>query len=792
MKRRDDPRNDPGWWTLLVVLVMTLGAALLGRRAGGDDAPLAWLAALSWSAAWLAMARFRWFAVRWWKTWLGILVAAWLLTVLGNRALAIVGMSAGLIFAWDSRGSLRLLSSRRRALIFGMGLVAAVASLGLGWSVPDGKTGDIIVMARSGLQIFWLNALLALLFGMRLHFLRIRPKLFVTGVLVGVVPFMLLMVFGSLLLYGTLGGSRANRTRDVLAIWADTFAQGDVPAAFDKAPSVWVELDAGEGLAWGAELVAAARAGRRGETRNDDDEDDAVVAAERPLVVHQERDGQVRFTSDSDEPWLPTVVAAADTTIWLSRGPEVWLVRLQDPAAGQARVDALELTPHAMGFLARYLRVDVEVKRGEQDDAPDVEARVPLIGLHDPPTGDDDPGWWSTPRYFGAALIPAPDLRDRFLAEEYLLATVKTSFADLAREFVSRDNFFNMGLIVLLGVLAMMLAVAGMVALMFSLRITGGIVGAVKTLHRGTRRLALGDLETRIEIPNEDEFGDLADSFNEMAVAVKQGREDALARERLMQEMDTAREIQQRLLPHEQPLLRGWDITGVSIPSLQVGGDYFDFTSPGNEQLGIAIGDVSGKGVPAALLMSNLQACLKGQVLHPSPVSDTVTRMNDLLSESTDPHMFATFFYCELDGPTGHFDCTNAGHDPALVVRRDGTVEWLSSGGLILGMFGDQTYEQVAIDLEPGDVMVLYTDGITEAGAPLILPGQEPPEMADDADDDHFGEERLAEVVAAARERTALGIREAVLAAVKAHLAGEPQGDDITLVVLKRGEEMIP
>jgi len=304
--------------------------------------------------------------------------------------------------------------------------------------------------------------------------------------------------------------------------------------------------------------------------------------------------------------------------------------------------------------------------------------------------------------------------------------------------------------------------------------------------------LALGDLETRIEIPNEDEFGDLADSFNEMAVAVKQGREDALARERLMQEMDTAREIQQRLLPHEQPLLRGWEVTGVSIPSLQVGGDYFDFTSPDQNSLGIAIGDVSGKGVPAALLMSNLQACLKGQVLHPSPVADTVTRMNDLLSESTDPHMFATFFYGELDGRTGHINCVNAGHDPALVVRRDGEVEWVSSGGLILGMFGDQEYEQVEIDLGPGDVMVLYTDGITEAGAPLVLPGQEPPEMTDDADDDHFGEERLAEVVVAARERSAVGIREAVLAAVKEHLAGEPQGDDITLVVLKRGEEMFP
>ena len=393
---------------------------------------------------------------------------------------------------------------------------------------------------------------------------------------------------------------------------------------------------------------------------------------------------------------------------------------------------------------------------------------------------------------FGAALVQAPRLVGRRLhADEQVFVGLRTSLDDLAHEFASRDNPFTTGVMVGLGVVALLLMFTGVVALIFSSRITGGITGAVRELHRGTRRLAAGDLDTMIRLDNEDEFGDLATSFNEMTTAVKQGREDALARERLQQEMETARRIQERLLPHDQPLLAGWDVTGVSIPSLQVGGDYFDFVAPGPERLGVAIGDVSGKGVPAALLMSNLQACLKGQLLHPSPVSDTVARVNDLLAESTDSNMFATFLYGELETTTGRFTCTSAGHDPALVVRRDGAVEWLGSGGLILGMLAGQHYEQVAVDLAEGDVLVLYTDGITEAGAPT------PAELAElddgeELEDRQFGEQRLAEVVAAVRERPALGIREAVLQAVQDHLRDRPQGDDVTLVVIRRGEPLAP
>jgi sigma-B regulation protein RsbU (phosphoserine phosphatase) len=305
----------------------------------------------------------------------------------------------------------------------------------------------------------------------------------------------------------------------------------------------------------------------------------------------------------------------------------------------------------------------------------------------------------------------------------------------------------------------------------------------VGALRAGTRRLATDDLDTRIDIPNEDEFGELAGSFNDMAVAVKQGRREAVARERLEKELETARAIQERLLPDEMPVLPGFEVTGASIPCLQVGGDYFDFLDQENGLLGVAIGDVSGKGIPAALLMSNLQASLHGQVLHPGQVSGVVERVNELLVKSTDPHMFATFFYGVLDRTAGTFTCTNAGHNPPLLLRADGALEQLEAGGLPLGMLPDMPFEQDTVRLERGDTLLMYTDGITEAIGPLpdgTIPREE------DTVDTMFGEDRLIALLEENRGRSAIEIRDTVLKAVADHTHGVPQSDDITLVVVTR------
>ncbi len=328
-------------------------------------------------------------------------------------------------------------------------------------------------------------------------------------------------------------------------------------------------------------------------------------------------------------------------------------------------------------------------------------------------------------------------------------------------------------------VLGILLLVMESFVLGFGIRISAGITSAVRALHRGARRIAAGDLDTPIEIPNEDELGDLAAAVNEMAAGVKRGRAEASKREALERELAVAREIQERLLPHVMPAVPGFEISGASLPSQQVGGDYFDFLDLEDGRLGIAIADVSGKGIPAALLMANLQAILRGQAEERGDVSAVLARVNSFLVRSTDPHMFVTFFYGILDRVKGVFLSSNAGHNPPLLLRADGTIERLSAGGLLLGFMAGQDYAQQATELRPGDVVVLFTDGITEASDP----------GTPDRPDRFFGEERLIEVVRRSAGLTAGEIQTAILDAVAAHTAGAPQSDDITLVVFKRRRE---
>jgi sigma-B regulation protein RsbU (phosphoserine phosphatase) len=283
-------------------------------------------------------------------------------------------------------------------------------------------------------------------------------------------------------------------------------------------------------------------------------------------------------------------------------------------------------------------------------------------------------------------------------------------------------------------------------------------------------------LDSNIQIPNEDELGDLAASFNAMAQAVKKGREEAVLRAHLESELDTARTIQEKLLPHEMPRFHGFEIAGTSIPSKQVGGDYFDFLDLGEGQLGIAIADVSGKGIPAALLMANLQASLHAQTYETEKVADVTARINNLLVKSTDSNMFVTFFYGLLDRNRSTFTSTNAGQNHPLLLRSDLTMEFLAKGGLVLGFLPDQKYDQQTTTLQPGDVLVLYTDGITEARTP----------DKEEAGEKLFGEDRLVQVIEENAGHSAREIQAAILHAVSEHTKNTPQGDDITLVVIKR------
>jgi len=238
----------------------------------------------------------------------------------------------------------------------------------------------------------------------------------------------------------------------------------------------------------------------------------------------------------------------------------------------------------------------------------------------------------------------------------------------------------------------------------------------------------------------------------------------------LEEDLKVAQHIQQALLPKENPSIEGMEIYGLSIPAKQVGGDSYDFIQIDDRHLGIAIADVSGKGAPAALLMANLQASLRGQALINHSVKDTVTKVNYMLARSMDKGKFVTLFYGILNIKNKTFTYTNAGHNFPLLLDRDGNLRTLEKGGIVLGMLDNFTYEEETVQLEPGNLLLLYTDGITEAT-------NEMGEM--------FEEERLLKLFEDNQGISAQKLSQKIVDSVLSFRGTLPQSDDITLVVVK-------
>jgi serine phosphatase RsbU (regulator of sigma subunit) len=232
------------------------------------------------------------------------------------------------------------------------------------------------------------------------------------------------------------------------------------------------------------------------------------------------------------------------------------------------------------------------------------------------------------------------------------------------------------------------------------------------------------------------------------------------------QDAERAQDIQRDLLPKEIPQVPGIHISCTWLPARFVGGDYYDVLKLGAGKTALCIGDVVGKGMPAALLMSNLQATVKAFASDSIAPKDICEQINRLTSQNISPGKFITFFYGLIDEESRHLTYTNAGHNPPIVVRRDGTILRLDVGGMVLGVFPDSQYTEGHVDLASGDQMVLFTDGVTEATSP---DGQE------------FGEERLAELVSSGRELNAAQLQETIVQTITKFSRGNFH-DDIALV----------
>jgi serine phosphatase RsbU (regulator of sigma subunit) len=284
---------------------------------------------------------------------------------------------------------------------------------------------------------------------------------------------------------------------------------------------------------------------------------------------------------------------------------------------------------------------------------------------------------------------------------------------------------------------------------------------------------AWGGVFCRFEDPDGNPF--MLVGFDEMTQAIEARRRAVAAYEegqrRARQELEIAKQVQARLFPQRVPPIPTLDYAGVCLQARSVGGDYYDFLDLGNERVALVIGDIAGKGIAAALLMANLQANLRSQcvnaVEHPERVLNLVNR---LLFESTVAGAYATLLFAEFDHGTGCVRFANCGHVPALVVRRDGSIERLDSTCTVLGMFEDWQCAMAESRMNSGDVLALYTDGVTES----FNEAQE-----------EFGEDRLIEALQRNCRLSAQELAAAVVDEV-AQFSGKEQFDDITLIIAKR------
>ena len=251
---------------------------------------------------------------------------------------------------------------------------------------------------------------------------------------------------------------------------------------------------------------------------------------------------------------------------------------------------------------------------------------------------------------------------------------------------------------------------------------------------------------------------------------------EASERGRLEQEMTIARGIQMELLPRTFPRISGLDMFAFTVPARHVGGDCYDVIDLGDGRLAVTIGDVSGKGTPAAILMANVQAAVRALSESGVPAAQLIARVNRLVHMFTEESAFITFFYCVLDTSTGDLCYVNAGHNPPAVFRADGGKELLDRGGLVIGIMPGVEYEEGRTVLGPGDDLVLYTDGITEAA---------------NADEEMFGEERLEVLLREHRHRSAREIEEHVYSGIRDFVGAAAQSDDLTMVVVKLSAEAL-
>lgn len=374
--------------------------------------------------------------------------------------------------------------------------------------------------------------------------------------------------------------------------------------------------------------------------------------------------------------------------------------------------------------------------------------------------------------------------REQRLTEPVFILVNSRVFALNRQLFVTLGRISSVYLSLFIAVAIIFLLIE-IFALVNGVELTRSMTTTVDRLHGATERVKAGDLSCRINLPARDQLSSLGEAFDAMTASVERLLRESQEKLRLESELEIAREIQRQLFPRGAPEVSGLRLCGVSKPARTVSGDFYDFLRLGENRVGLVLGDVSGKGISAALLMAAIQSALRAQFFGVSPrkvgdgtpaPAEVLERLNRQLYDSTPSEKYVTLFYSVYDGATRKLTYSNAGHPPPVLFRHGpawsgagrGSVERLKTGGTVVGMFPEINYEQVEVELAPGDFLLAFTDGMTE---PENSFGEE------------FGEARLLEAVRRASSLSPEDIVREIYRSVDDWTGSPELQDDMTLVV---------
>ena len=315
-----------------------------------------------------------------------------------------------------------------------------------------------------------------------------------------------------------------------------------------------------------------------------------------------------------------------------------------------------------------------------------------------------------------------------------------------------------------------------LVSLVIGAALARGITRSIHNIYVGAKSIQAGDFDFRIPSSRRDQLDAMADSFNSMSSSIVGLMNEVSEKERLEKEIEIAKEVQNQLFPQSLPPTTGLEIAANCMPARQVSGDYYDFLASGDQELDIVVGDISGKGISAALMMASLQASIRSRLTGPvqpekqtERMAEAVAEVNKQLYRRSSPEIFSTLVINHYDSGTRRLAYCNAGHHPPLLFS-NGTVSDLTIGGTVVGLFENWDYEGAEVQLEPGDLLVFFTDGVVEA---------------EREDGEQFGTERLIELLKPNTFLTAHDIQALILEQVFEWSGTEDQSDDITVVSLK-------